>query len=59
MAIAADDAGSGHHSEWIGTVDLGLKLMVGKNGQFDTGVNLGVTRSAPDIQTVFGVSVRF
>jgi hypothetical protein len=47
------------HAEWMGTVDLGLKLMVSKNVQFDTGVNLGITRSAPDIQTVFGLSVRF
>ena len=34
-------------------------LMLSKNVQLDTGVNLGITRSAPDIQTVFGVSVRF
>ena len=47
------------HAPWVGTVDLGLLLMVGKNVQLDTGVNLGVTRSAPDVQTFLGVSVRF
>lgn len=47
------------HAPAIATVDLGLLLMVGKNVQLDTGVNIGVTRAAPDIQTVFGVSVRF
>jgi hypothetical protein len=53
------DVSTESHAEWMGTVDLGLLLMVGKNVQLDAGVNLGVTRSAPDIQTVFGVSVRF
>ena len=47
------------HAPAIATTDLGLLFMVGKNVQFDTGVNLGVTRSAPDVQTFFGVTVRF
>ena len=47
------------HAPAIATADLGLLLMLGKNVQLDTGVNIGVTRAAPDIQTVFGVSVRF
>jgi hypothetical protein len=47
------------HAPVAATADLGLLLMLGKNVQFDTGVNLGVTRSAPDVQTFFGVSVRF
>lgn len=53
------DVSAQSHTPAVGTVDLGLLLMIGKNVQFDTGVNIGVTRSAPDIQTVFGVSVRF
>ena len=47
------------HAPVAATVDLGLLLMLGKNVQLDTGVNLGVTRTAPDVQTFFGVSVRF
>ena len=47
------------HAPAIATVDLGLLLMVSKNVQLDTGVNIGITRSAPDIQTVFGVLMRF
>ena len=47
------------HAPALAAVDLGLLLMLGKNVQLDTGVNIGVTRAAPDIQTVFGVSVRF
>jgi hypothetical protein len=47
------------HAPAVATADFGLLLMLGKNVQLDTGVNIGVTRAAPDIQTVFGVSVRF
>lgn len=47
------------HAPVAATADLGLLLMLGKNVQFDTGVNLGVTRAAPDVQTFFGVTVRF
>ncbi len=47
------------HAPGIATVDLGLLLMLGKNMQLDTGVNLGVTRAAPDLQTVAGFSMRF
>jgi hypothetical protein len=53
------DVSAESRAEWMGTVDLGLLLMVSKNVQLDAGVNIGVTRSAPDIQTVIGVSVRF
>ena len=47
------------HAPVVATADLGLLLMLGKNVQLDTGVNLGVTRAAPDVQTFFGVTVRF
>lgn len=46
-------------SEWVGTVDLGLTYGLTENVQLDAGVNLGVTRSADDINPFAGVSVRF
>ncbi len=53
------DTSAQAHTPVIVTADFGLLLLVGKNVQFDAGVNLGLTRAAPDIQTVLGVSVRF
>ncbi|MEO6739173.1 MAG: transporter [Chthoniobacteraceae bacterium] len=47
------------HAPVAATVDGGFLLMLGKNVQLDTGVNLGVTRTAPDVQTFFGLTVRF
>lgn len=52
------DVSAQSHARVNCTVDLGLLPVVGKNVQFDAGVNLGVTRSAPDLQTVCGISVR-
>jgi hypothetical protein len=46
-------------SEWQGTVDLGLTYGLTDNVQLDAGVNLGVTRSAPDVQPFLGLSFRF
>ncbi len=48
-----------HESEWIGTVDLGLTYGLTDNIQLDAGVNLGVTRSADDVNPFVGVSWRF
>lgn len=48
-----------HSSEWVGTLDLGITMKVGKNLQFDTGVNIGVTRAADDLEPFVGVSYRF
>ena len=53
------DVSAHPHAPVLATADFGLLLMLGKNVQLDTGVNLGVTRAAPDVQTFFGVSVRF
>lgn len=48
-----------HSADWEGTVDLGLLLMIGKNLQFDAGINLGVTHAADDVQPFLGMSYRF
>ena len=46
-------------SEWVGTFDLGLTYMLTPDMQVDTGVFLGVTRSAPDVNPFLGFSWRF
>ena len=45
--------------DWVGTVDVGLLLMIGKNVQLDTGINMGVTSGADDWQPFVGLSCRF
>ena len=46
-------------SPWIGTVDLGLTYGLTANLQLDAGVNIGVTRSADDVNPFLGISFRF
>ncbi|MEI6536668.1 MAG: transporter [Verrucomicrobiaceae bacterium] len=48
-----------HSSGWEGTIDVGFTFQIGKNFQFDAGMNIGVTRAADDLETFFGVSYRF
>ncbi|MEI6674120.1 MAG: transporter [Verrucomicrobiota bacterium] len=50
---------SNQSNDWVGTVDVGVTLMVAKNVQLDTGLNIGVTHAADDLQTFLGLSVRF
>lgn len=46
-------------SDWIGTFDLGLTYALTEDIQLDTGVNIGVTRSADDVNPFLGISWRF
>jgi len=46
-------------ADWIGTVDLGLTYGLTENIQLDTGVNIGITRAAQDINPFLGISWRF
>ena len=46
-------------SEWIGTVDCGLTYALTEDIQLDGGVNVGVTRSADDVNPFLGLSWRF
>jgi hypothetical protein len=46
-------------SSWVGTVDLGLTYGLTDTIQLDTGVNLGVTHSADDVNAFTGFTVRF
>lgn len=50
-------AGSG--SSWVGTVDIGFTWGVTKNIQLDAGINIGVTRSADDLNPFLGLSWRY
>jgi hypothetical protein len=46
-------------SDWLGIVGLGLTYGLTDNVQLDTGINLGVTRSAPDYNPWVGITWRF
>jgi len=46
-------------AEWAGNVDCGLTYAVTENIQLDTGVNVGVTRAADDLNPFLGLSVRY
>jgi hypothetical protein len=47
------------NSAWIGTVDVGFTYALTPAIQLDTGVNLGVTRSADDFNPFIGLSFRY
>lgn len=47
------------HTTWVGSLDFGLTYGLTKNIQLDAGVNIGVTKSAPDWNPFVGFSVRF
>ena len=47
-----------HSGDWVGTVDPGLLWLVTKNFQIDTGINIGVTHAADDLQVFLGFSWR-
>jgi hypothetical protein len=44
---------------WMGTVDLGLTYGLTENIQLDAGINIGVTKSAPDWNPFIGLAIRF
>jgi len=46
-------------SLWVGTFDAGLTYGLTDNIQLDAGVNIGLTRSADDINPFLGLTVRF
>ena len=46
-------------AKWEGTVDLGLTYGLTEDIQLDTGINIGVTRSADDFNPFLGISWRF
>lgn len=46
-------------SSWTGTADLGLTYGLTENIQLDAGINIGVTRSADDLNPFCGISWRF
>lgn len=46
-------------SNWSGVVGLGLTYGLTENIQLDAGCNIGVTRSADDVNPFIGISMRF
>ncbi len=46
-------------SPWVGTVDFGFTWSVTANLQFDAGLNIGVTKSADDLNPFLGLSWRY
>ena len=46
-------------SEWVATLDFGLTYGLTDNVQLDGGVNIGLTRSADDVNPFLGISMRF
>ncbi len=46
-------------AKWIGTFDFGFTYKLTPNVQLDTGLNVGLTRSADDLNPFVGVSVRY
>jgi len=47
------------NAKWVGSVDMGLSYSFTDNIKLDWGVNVGVTRSADDINPFIGLSMRF
>lgn len=45
--------------EWVGTFDFGFTYGLTPNIQLDAGMNVGLTRSADDLNPFVGVSVRY
>ena len=46
-------------AEWVGTFDFGFTYGLTPNVQLDAGMNIGVTRSANDLNPFVGLAVRF
>lgn len=46
-------------AEWVGTFDFGFTYGITQNVQLDAGLNVGLTRSADDMNPFIGLSVRY
>jgi len=47
------------NAPWVGTFDVGFTYGLTKDIQLDAGINLGVTRSAEDLNPFLGISFRY
>ena len=47
------------HAGWVATFDCGLTYRLSANVQVDTGVNVGLTEAADDLNPFVGLSVRY
>jgi hypothetical protein len=53
------ERGTERGARWNVTGDVGLTYAVSENIQLDTGVNLGITEAADDLNLFVGLSRRF
>lgn len=51
--------GNESHAGWIATFDCGVTYRLSPNVQLDTGVNIGLTEAADDLNPFVGLSVRY
>lgn len=47
------------NTQWVGTVDWAIAYVFSDDWQIDWGINTGVTRSAPAVNSYIGMSARF
>jgi hypothetical protein len=47
------------HAGWIATLDCGVSYRVTRNVQLDTGINIGLTKAADDLNPFVGLSLRY
>jgi hypothetical protein len=47
------------HAGWIATFDFGATYRISPNVQIDTGLNVGLTDAADDLNPFFGLSLRY
>jgi hypothetical protein len=53
------EASTQRNTPWLATFDVGFTYAVNDDLQLDAGVNIGITKSAPDANPFIGISWRF
>jgi Putative MetA-pathway of phenol degradation len=53
------DVSNEPHAGWVATFDCGVSYRLTRNVQLDTGVNIGLTKAADDVNPFVGLSVRY
>ena len=53
------DVSNEPHAGWVATFDCGVTYRLTRDVQLDTGVNIGLTKAADDVNPFVGLSVRY
>jgi hypothetical protein len=53
------DVSNEPHAGWVATFDCGVSYRLTRDVQLDTGVNIGLTKAADDVNPFVGLSVRY